>query len=323
MAEATKIQWTDHTFNPWIGCAKVSPACTHCYAEVDTPARSSRAIGLELWGPKAKRRLTTAAVWAMPMRWERLAVKEGRRHLVFCASQADIFESYGEQMVNHKDKPLWFDARKYSNDPPVASDTRPGDNWSPYTMVEARADLFSLIERTPHLTWQLLTKRPENMNRYAPQSWGHGWPRNVWAMTSVENQEYADRRIPELCKVPAVVRGLSIEPLLGSINFEPNIHNLHGKIHWAILGGESGPYARPCPVDELRWIKQQCEDAAVAVFVKQVGSKPIDAIDRGDTWPNGYSQRAGDNHVEIHQRDRKGGDLEEWPEDLRVREFPS
>lgn len=178
MAENSNIEWTDHTFNPWIGCQKVSPGCDHCYAETwdarGLQHRESR------WGPHAARTRTSQANWRKPLAWNRDAERAGTRARVFCASLADVFD-------NH-----------------------------PSILPEWRADLWALIAATPHLDWLLLTKRPQNIDRMLPHGWNGGWP-NVWLGTTVENQAEADRRIPHLLATPAAVRFLSCEPLLDRI----------------------------------------------------------------------------------------------------------
>lgn len=129
MAEQTAIEWCDATFNPWIGCTKVSPGgCANCYAEVSTPARVKRAAGVETWGPHGQRQRTSAHNWKQPLAWNAAAdafeAEHGRRRRVFCASLADVFDNAV---------------------PPV---------W--------RSDLFKLIVETPRLDWLLLTKRIGN-----------------------------------------------------------------------------------------------------------------------------------------------------------------
>lgn len=185
MGENSAIEWCDHTFNPWEGCQKVSPGCDHCYAE----ARDQRFTGGALWGPHAARRRTSPANWAKPQKWNRDAAAAGKRARVFCASLADVFD-------NH------------------ASIT---SGW--------HGDLWHLIAQTPNLDWLLLTKRPQNIARMLPETygapeWGSGWP-NVWLGTTVENQTEADRRIPHLLNIPAAVRFLSVEPMLGPVKVEP------------------------------------------------------------------------------------------------------
>lgn len=247
MAE-TSIEWADFTFNPWEGCQKVGPGCDNCYAE----ARNIRFSAGSNWGPGAPRRRTSAANWAKPIKWNRDAAKAGARPRVFCASLADVFDNAVD--------PQW------------------------------RADLFSLIRATPHLDWLMLTKRPGNIAKMLPADWGTGWP-NVWLGCTVVNQEEADRDIPKLLAVPAVVRFLSMEPLLGAvdlarINHEKTtmINALTGEggwpvphvvggpaIDWIIVGGESGPNARPIHPDWARSLRDQCAEAGVAFHFKQWG----------------------------------------------------
>jgi protein gp37 len=136
MADKTAIAWTDHTFNPWIGCHKVSQGCTHCYAEALVTKRLG---GPGNWGLNGTRRRTSPALWRKPYRWNLDAITEGRPARVFCASLADIFED--------KEGP---------------------NQWRP--------EVFALIRNTAHLDWQLLTKRPENIARMLPDDWGDGYP---------------------------------------------------------------------------------------------------------------------------------------------------
>lgn len=293
MGELTGIQWTDHTFNPWIGCTKVSEGCRHCYAE-KTDAR----FGGGHWGKGAPRKRTSVAYWRQPLAWNRASgadvAKGKRRHRVFCASLADVFDAEA---------------------PP-----------------EARGELWELIRRTPWLDWQLLTKRPENILRFAPPWWATEPLPNVWLGTSVEDQAAADRRIPELLKIPAAVRFLSMEPLLGPVDlgleknppgqrmlrwYKPIKHSLH----WAIIGGESGPGARPFHLSWARELVAQLRGAGVAAFVKQLGAAAADEV-------NGLAGAALKVHpdaealVSRRLAHKKGGDWDEWPEDLRVRQFP-
>jgi Protein of unknown function (DUF5131) len=159
MGDTTKIEWTDSTFNPWIGCQKVSPGCDHCYAE----AMMDHRYGRVQWGPHGERQRTSTANWRKPLRWnregEQFEREYGHRHRVFCASLADVFDN----QVN----PQW------------------------------RIDLFKLIKQTPALDWLLLTKRPQNIRNMLPGDWDAGWP-NVWLGTTCESQEYYDQRWPAL-----------------------------------------------------------------------------------------------------------------------------
>jgi protein gp37 len=237
--ENSVIEWCDHTFNPWWGCTKVSPGCKHCYAET-----LANRFHKELWGPAGTRRVTGDDNWKQPYKWNRAAEKawfsgqSTHRPRVFCASMADVFDDH------ESIQPAW------------------------------REELFRMMEECYWLDWLVLTKRPENVARMVPAYWmkpgGIDWPRNVWIGTSVENQQTADERIPELVKIPAEVRFLSMEPLVGPVNL-PQI-SLHFKeIHWVIAGGESGAHARPMHPDWVRAIRDACALHDVPFFFKQWG----------------------------------------------------
>lgn len=160
-----------------------------------------------------------------------------------------------------------------------------------------RARLWALIEATPSLDWLLLTKRPEEIMRRIPAEWRDGLPPNVWAGTTVENQKYADERIGHLVTVPARVRWLSMEPLCGPVDLTEYLDRLQ----WIVAGGESGHGARASDVQWYRDLRMQTGCEGVAFHMKQLGS----------VW----ALRVGAEH-------KKGGDPNEWPEDLRVRELP-
>lgn len=234
MARHTKIEWTDFTFNPWHGCTKVSPGCQFCYA-----AQYDKRHLLDdvvHWGPGARRLLFDDAHWREPEAWDRAAARAGARSRVFCASMADVFE---EEAPRHEQLRLW-----------------------------------DLIERTPNLDWQLLTKRPERILAAIPRMWRRNPPSNVWYGTSVETADYV-WRIAELRRVPAVIRFLSIEPLLGPIPRLP----LRG-IHWVILGGESGPGARPMEIAWARGIRDRALKQCVPFFFKQFGRHDASGVRR-------------------------------------------
>ena len=271
--ENSKIEWTGHTFNPWKGCSKVSDGCKHCYAEhlMDTRLKQVE------WGVQGTRVRTTKAYWKGPLKWNKQAEEEGRRHRVFCASLADVFE-------DKEDQPEM-------------------DKW--------RGDMLGLIEDTPNLDWLLLTKRPENVRPLIEKAidWldfpdANQWLRdhgNVWIGTSVENQEQAEKRIPELLRIQANTRFLSMEPLLGSVDLGhligKNMHNglmlrpdrsewpsiysgdgekigvgWHNGIDMVIVGGESGHKARPMHTDWARSLRDQCRENGVSFFFKQWGA---------------------------------------------------
>lgn len=221
MAEATKIEWADATFNPWVGCTKISPACDHCYAE----SWAKRAGHPELW--QGSRRRTSASNWRQPLKWNREAEQTGEIKRVFCASLADVFDNQAE------------------------------DAW--------RADLWKLISETPRLTWMLLTKRPQNIAKMLPHDWKDGWP-NVWLGATIENGDELRKRAHHLEAVPARVRFLSCEPLLGPLT-------VPFRVDWVITGGESGGSARPSDPAWFRDIRDQCLDTGVAYFHKQMTRK--------------------------------------------------
>ncbi|KAA0686610.1 DUF5131 family protein [Azospirillum brasilense] len=223
MAKNSKIEWTTHTFNPWWGCLKVSPACKHCYAE-----SWAKRTGHDLWGVAATRRFFGDKHWAEPLKWNAEAIGAEVRPRVFCASMADVFEDRRD-----------LDA--------------------------ARARLWTLIENTPNLDWLLLTKRPEMVNALAP--WNDNWPKNVWLGTTVENQRYAEERLPELAAIPASVRFISAEPLLGPLDLTA----WTASIDWVITGGESGPKARPSSPTWFRDLLNQCMAADISFHFKQWG----------------------------------------------------
>lgn len=257
--ENSKIEWTDHTFNPWIGCTKVSPGCAHCYAET-----LNKRMGWAEWGKGGKRKKTGRENWKKPLQWNHTAhlryeKGDGKRPRVFCASLAD-----------------WLDEEV---------------PWS------WRMDLYDLICATPYLDWLLLTKRPERfdaaMREMAGARTSAGWwadgregcvPENVWVGTSVEDQKRADERIPALLDIPAKVRFLSCEPLLGPLDLsgffggpyvglpgDVVVPNYNFGIDWVIVGGESGPGARPMEREWVGDLRRQCDAASVAFFFKQWG----------------------------------------------------
>jgi protein gp37 len=305
MGEQSKIEWTDHTFNPWTGCEKVSPACRNCYAEA-LARRAPQTFGQ--WGGDQPRRLTSAANWRLPRRWNRQAQAAGERRRVFCASLADVFE----------DKP---ELRRW------------------------RRELFRLISETPLLDWLLLTKRADRIEdliwqALAPEYDDMAEPHilmverfsdlfpHVWLGATVEDQERARERLTALRETSARVRFLSCEPLLGPLDLTAWLAPVP-EIDWIIIGGESGPAARPFHLDHARALIRQCRAAGVAVFVKQLGAVPVlPAADWERLRPQPllaarHHYRIPAGYVALRLNDPQGGDPAEWPADLRVREFPA
>ncbi len=231
MAENSKIEWTDHTFNPWIGCTKVSPACANCYAEALMDGRYGRVQ----WGAGNPRSRTATSTWRQPRKWNREAARDGTRPFVFCSSLADVFD-------NEVD-PAW------------------------------RADLFQLIEETPNLVWLLLTKRIGNALKmiYAAST---TLPRNVAIGATMADQGEYDRDARKLARVREVARPLftfgSFEPMLGPIDIDDSAPD------WIIVGGESGPNARPMDLDWARSLKRQSEQLGRVFNFKQIGGRASD-----------------------------------------------
>ena len=242
MGANTKIEWATHTANAWIGCTKVSPACDYCYAE-----RGSKRMGVE-WGDQAERRMTSWLSLAPSVRqWDRAARAASERHRVFWNSYSDFLED------------------------------RPG--------LEGRRMLACvLMQDTPHLDHLILTKRPENALTLLPKLWlgGTMWPKNVWFGTTAENQRYYDERTIHLHRLLCPVRFISIEPLLGPINLGSLRAPGAAKPYydWVIVGGESGPHARPMHPDWARSLRDQCNAAGVPFFFKQWGEwRPTNSLE--------------------------------------------
>lgn len=304
MADKTTISWCDSTFNPWIGCTKVGPGCDHCYAEADFDHRKHRAT----WGPGQPRSRTSAANWKKPLQWNskpfyecpscgyrgdkrelghvctRCGAVMGMAHRrVFCASLGDVFD----------------------NEVPR--------QW--------RQDLFDLILATPNLDWMLLTKRIGNARKmlnevavcrgalltandeYRP-------PENLWIGATICTKDETDRDVQKLLAVPAAVRFLSMEPLLEHVGLSPfigltrdgnrwarraDLRGIRPGLHWVIAGGESGYKARSMDLAWLRELRDQCSVALVPFFMKQLSQADYPAT---------------------------FGDVETFPPDLQVREFP-
>ncbi len=261
----TKIEWCDETWNVLTGCTRVSPGCENCYAERLAATRMKnhpRYEGVSQMTPAGPR-------FTGEVRCHEQLLDVPRRwrkpRMIFVSAQSDLF---------HPLVPAEFIAKVFA------------------TMAEARQHRFQVLTKRPERAADLLNDPPG----------GTTWPLpNVWIGTSVEDQQRAEERIPLLSQIPAAVRFVSCEPLLGPID----LHKCEFSLDWVIVGAESGPGARPMRLAWARSIVEQCRTSRVACFVKQIGPRPIVV--------GNYRQ------VVKHP---KGGDPSEWPEDLRVREFP-
>lgn len=332
----SSIEWTDRTWNPVTGCVKVSPGCKNCYAET---------VANRFWkGRKFTDVRTHDDRLEQPLHWRKPSK-------IFVNSMSDLF---------HEDVPFEFIDK-----------------------------VFAVMALCPQHTFQVLTKRPERMLEYFADRprlckiqyakevitgempsgiWTGSWPiHNVWLGVSVENQEYADKRIPLLLQAPAAIRFCSYEPALGPVDFTKLRHDLlapsnglqrvlgdeqefnairgeriqgrigysYQKLDWIIVGGESGAGARTFNIEWARAVLRQCgygyrsSRPEVQVFVKQLGARirpgeSFDTFIRNNPIVGNWrcNTGGGPGNAYLRTPDRKGGDMSEWPEDLRVREFP-
>lgn len=212
----------------------------------------SKRSGIVIWGDEGTRRRTSATNWRNPYKWNARAKANGERERVFVNSLSD-----------------WAEARP--------------------ELDSIRHDMFKVIGECEYLDFLLLTKRADNIKNCLPDDWGAGYP-NVWLGVTVENQEWADERLPHLLAVPAVIHFISAEPLLGSIDLMKLYPNPSEPWHssvaisctlmggqrfrradWVITGGESGPHHRPLSLDHVRSLRDQCNSSGVAFFFKQHG----------------------------------------------------
>lgn len=258
MSDKSKIEWTEATWNPWYGCIKISPGCKNCYMyrEMERYGRDPKVV------TRSKTKFNDPLLW----------VKRGQPpKFCFTCSWSDFF-------------------------------IESADAWRP--------EAWGIIRQTPQITYQILTKRPELIRDRLPADWGDGYE-NVWLGTSVESRKYV-RRITELTKIKARVLWVSAEPLLDDLSLRwlsvfhenapyiaqrkgPSTDHLDGlrRLHWIVVGGESGPECRPMEAAWAREIAAQCKEAGVPFFMKQMGGKAD-----------------------------KRGDLADIPEDLHIRQYP-
>lgn len=350
MSDGTKIQWTDASWNPVTGCTKVSPGCAHCYI-VTTPA--FRIAGRKFSDGSTDIRFHEARM-PQPLSWRR-----PRR--IFVNSLSDLFHEaipdefiarvYGVMVAAY-----WHEFQVLTKRPERRLALLRDARFREMVALEAAPLIHTLRGRDP------LGGEAEDMRRLERwevaevglASWNEGAAPNIWEGVTAENQRWAGARIPVLLDTPAAVRFISAEPLLGPLQLEEYLHDSdcwarfrdppaglcicneprEEHISWVIVGGESGPGARPCDLDWIRDIVRQCQAACVAVFVKQLGAKPREHfLDRGE-WPVDLEWCGSRNVPPVSSperepdwwapvpSDRKGGDPAEWPEDLRVREMP-
>lgn len=366
MGQETKIQWTDRTWNPVRGCSRVSAGCTSCYAE--RHAARFAAPGLPFAGfVRIHRREETRDV----------VTRDGAIVQQVRTTAEPRWTGNVELVPSHLGDPLGWrkPARVFVNSM--------SDLFHERLSNEEIAAVFGVMAACPQHTFQVLTKRPARAREwfrwlgeelcagdFTAYPWlvietcarnyletlpatatGRPWPLpNVWLGVSLEDQATADERIPVLLDIPAALRFVSAEPLLGPVDLAPHLPRsvlvtldpspaervqmtdpetgvdmtpagfpctgfLQAKgVDWVIVGGESGPGARPCAMEWLGEVVAQCRTASVPAFVKQLGARPVstERVDADGRW----AWQAG-------LKDKKGGDPAEWPEDLCVREFPT
>lgn len=301
MAENSKIQWTHHTFNPWIGCAKVHTGCASCYAEALMADRYHRVE----WGKDGTRVRTKT--WGDPIRWNKQAEAAGERHRVFCASLADVFEQRAELAPWRADLFRLIDMTSHLD----------------WLLLTKRPEN---VEAMWH-TQVMLCRDEKGRQVYHGQSvpTRQRFRReNVWLGTSISDQATAETFGPRLlrCRDLARVLFYSIEPIVGPVQLDANrlgVGPWHDEpwpaVDWVIVGGESKQGKAEPRVCDLSWVRSivdQCRVAGVPCFVKQLGSVARCSHDAPD-----------DDRLALrNMRDRHGGDPSEWPADLRVREFP-
>lgn len=319
----SNIEWTDETWNVFVGCSKVSAGCSNCYAINQAYRNNAMAQKMPNQGRMKY--------------YEGLTEKKGE-HVEWTGLVNFVPEALEIPFKWKKPRKVFVNSMS--------------DLFHDAVTDEQLDQVFAVMALTAQHTYQVLTKRPKRMKEYLTNSqtsawfsaidvvratgaeypaFEHEWEwplPNVWLGVSVENQQASDDRIPYLLETPAAVRFLSCEPLLGSIDLSllhmegiTNIDCLNGrhgvdfplkgkcnKIDWVIVGGESGAGARSFDLTWARWIQKQCKDAGVSFFLKQLGS-------------NVFGSK---NFVQekIKLKSRKGGDMTEWPEELRVRQFP-
>ena len=316
MGRTTKIAFCHHTWSPWRGCehalmmdGSAHPGCLHCYAEAQA---SRRPDILGSWGPNTPRALAAEKYWRLPFQWNRAAQLDQTRRRVF-PSLMDPFEA------------------------------RPD-------LIPHRTRLFQIIDACPSLDFLLFTKRPQEIQALWPTlANGTRYRPNVWLLYSASDQASLDSGTPALleCRALSPVLGLSLEPLTGPLDLRqvaypdstptsPHTFDCRSRvpgrgytsptgtsswIDWCVIGGESGPWARPCALDWIRSIRDACLEEFVALYIKQLGTVPTWTTQ--EPWADARTSLTLPHSLpgpKLH--DPKGGNPEEWPDEFRSFEYP-
>lgn len=343
MAEHSKIEWTHHTHNEWLGCTRISPGCKNCYASALMKRHGRIPEGYVAGSPRI---LTSEANRRKPFTWDRAAAKAGERRRVFAQSLSDVFD----EEVSDEWRDTLFARMALTPNLDWLVLTKRAQRMHAYLSDQATADrVRAAAVRLNPGQWTRVQRRNADRALLLP---------NVRLGLSVEDQARANERLPALVKLGELgwATMASVEPLLGPVDISPWLYSGFTEppqtdiIQWVIVGGESGNGdIRPCDVAWIRSVRDQCAAARVPCFVKQLGAHPYEemlpieqlgtdgalaSFSDGDAvrrrlasipagWclthaPDGKSRLIR----ELRLRDRKGGDPSEWPEDLRVRAFP-
>lgn len=270
----TAIEWCDYTWNPWRGCTEVSEGCDNCYAR-EFAKRNPKVLGT--WGEGEPRVVAGDGYLRNPVSWRSEATNQNKRKRVFLGSMMDYFDLSGKAELDHV-------------------------RLSASVIINGTCDW---------LDWMILTKRPQNINSSNPDGFYTKMIEqySVWYGVSVENQKWADIRIPLMEKHynDINVFFLSVEPLLEEVDLGKYLSK-DGPVDWVIVGGESSQPSgvRRCDIEWIESIVCQCDNVGVPVFVKQLGSFVT----------------AGDITSRLRLAQKAGKDDDEWPDQLRRREFP-
>jgi protein gp37 len=333
MANKTSIEWTDYNWNFLRGCSRVSEGCRNCYAEGIAARFSGPGMAYEGLAKMVNHdaRWTGEISFHEDILIQALRWKQPRR--VFVNSMSDLFhDKVSDEILNKA-----FAVMALTPQHTYQILTKRPERMREYLSGS------NLVGGTEGRRWRVDQAICEFDNFHSVNGWAPDWPlRNVWLGVSVEDQKTADERIPWLLQTPAAVRWISAEPLLGPIDIIQSFPALGcsnyfdkdeetgeiladgaglADINWIVVGGESGHGARPLHTSWLHSLIRQFRGADIPIFVKQLGSNYQDPENGIAGCQTVVAEEYGSLHLRL--KSRKGGDINEWPEHLRIREFPS
>lgn len=341
MGDDSKIEWTDASWNPVRGCSRVSAGCENCYAEKIAARFSGPGLpyeGLAVFKDKNRNARARKTAWTGEVRFvpERLVepLCWTRPRRIFVNSMSDLFH---EKLTNEQIAAVFGVMAACPQHTFQVLTKRPQRMLAWFEWVAKERTGLAAFPLAPQMICALHATEMSGRSWSVPHV--ERWPLpNVWLGTSTENQKAADERTGLLLRCPAALHFVSVEPLLGPIRFGLNLSGVRlangdrwqgalPLLRWVIVGGESGPGARPCKIDWIRGIVAECAEAEVPVFVKQLGALPaVDTEEEAASWPAvdrwfpKHPALPGKVVVQLH--DRKGAETDEWPRDLRLRQFP-